>query len=110
MLPPSALFNLVPHKHRCGFLFVPVYNTQAECGYIAGNYGSYIFVFCAIQDAGRRFGYLPRMKRYQTTHEFLWYIVYGYGKPMYVPGGDNLLQDDEPMVWDTMFLFIVIIG
>ena len=43
------------------------------------------------------------MKRYQTTHEFLWYIVYGYGKPMYVPGGDNLLQDDEPMVWDMMF-------
>ena len=30
------------------------------------------------QEAGRRYGFLPRMKRMEITHQFLWYLTYGY--------------------------------
>ena len=34
--------------------------------------------FFFIQEAGRRYGFLPRMKRMEITHQFLWYLTYGY--------------------------------
>ena len=27
---------------------------------------------------GRKYGYMPKMRRIQIVHELLWYLVYGY--------------------------------
>ena len=40
------------------------------------------------QDAGKRYGFVPRMKRCNTLHKLMWYLVYGYNK-------ENLTDEDS---------------
>ena len=63
---------------------------------------------CDFQEAGRRYGYLPRQKRMQAVHEMLWYLIYGYGKQAAEPQ-DLPEQTIESQHFDVTYGFVDII-
>ena len=34
-----------------------------------------------LQEAGKRYGYVPRMRRNERVHQLLWYLAYGFDLP-----------------------------
>ena len=43
------------------------------------------------QEAGKLYGFVPKMRRYNIFHKFIWYLVYGYYEA-------NLLEEDNQLI------------